>query len=43
VDGELLYRGRPGSPVLYSQVIGRHDVVCMDDEGRQSQRVLTII
>jgi penicillin-binding protein 1C len=43
VDGELLYHGRPGNPVLYSPALGRHEVVCMDDEGRKSERLLIII
>jgi len=43
VDGELLYKGNPGKPIYYSPMVGRHEVVCMDDEGRQSQRILVII
>ena len=43
VDGELLYKGSPGKTIYYSPSVGRHEVVCMDDEGRRSQRVLVVI
>jgi penicillin-binding protein 1C len=43
VDGELLYKGRPGTPIFYTPEKGSHEVVCMDNEGRQSSRILVVI
>jgi penicillin-binding protein 1C len=36
VDGALLSSSHPGDPVFYLPVPGRHEVVCMDDEGRST-------
>ena len=43
IDGELLYKGRPGKVVFYTPQRGSHEVVCMDNEGRKSSRIMVII
>ncbi len=42
VDGLLVARGAPGEVVFYTPERGRHDVVCIDDEGRTSRRTVII-
>lgn len=42
VDGVLVSKGNPADPVFYLPEPGRHEVVCMDDEGRSSRVTLII-
>ncbi|MDP8240344.1 MAG: penicillin-binding protein 1C [Candidatus Hatepunaea meridiana] len=38
VDGTLIYKGPPDAKVFYFPQRGRHEAVCMDDEGRKTSR-----
>ena len=42
VNGELIFKGAPGKPVFLTPVAGRHQLTCVDDEGRSSSRTLVI-
>lgn len=43
VDGELLHKGPPDQQYFYQPEPGRHELVCMDDEGRKSSRILRVL
>ncbi len=42
VDGELLLSTSPAEAAFMEPVAGRHEIVCMDDEGRTGRLTLTI-
>jgi penicillin-binding protein 1C len=43
VDGVMIYSGTPNGSVYYLPKRGHHEVVCMDDEGRRSSRILHVL
>lgn len=42
MNGELIFKGAPGEPVFLTPVAGRHQLTCVDDEGRSSSRTLVV-
>ncbi len=42
VDGKVVYQGPPAQSVFYLPVPGRHQLVCMDEEGRKASVSFTI-
>jgi penicillin-binding protein 1C len=43
VDGYLVYSGPPKSDLFICPTSGRHNLICLDDEGRSSEVEITVI
>jgi len=43
VDGELIHEGTPDKQYFYKPEPGKHELLCMDDEGRQSTCIVRVL
>jgi len=43
MDGTLLYKGAPGGELFLLLKPGRHEIICLDDEGRRAVRIVEVL